>query len=329
MTAILDVERLSVDFSTPRGRLHALRDVSLAIQPGTIMGVVGESGCGKSTLINSILGLLPANARIAGGEARFHGRNLLAMSPGELRDIRGRRITAVFQDPMTALNPVFSIGTQMTAIQYRSGASTREKRRRATEYLAKVRIPDPEQRLAQYPHQFSGGMRQRICIAMALLAEPDLLIADEPTTALDATLELEMLGLLRDLQREAGCAVLFVSHHLGAVARLCDEVSIMYAGELVERGSVRDIFHDARHPYTRALLTCDPAGIRAKTRTLPTIPGGLPDLRHVPSDCIFRPRCLERFHRCAERPPEHALGACHRAACHKAELLAPLERAEA
>jgi oligopeptide/dipeptide ABC transporter ATP-binding protein len=272
---------------------------------------------------------LPSNARVGGGEVRFDGRDMLEMTPGQLQDLRGQRITAVFQDPMTALNPVLSIGQQMVAIQYRSGAGARAKRQRAIEYLAKVRIPDPEQRLAQYPHQFSGGMRQRICIAMALLAEPDLMIADEPTTALDATLELEVIALLKELQREVGCAVLFISHHLGAIAQLCDDVAIMYAGEVVERGSVREIFHDARHPYTRALLTCDPGRIRQATRRLPTIPGSIPDLRRPPEGCIFRPRCPERFERCVEHPESRPVGPTQVAACHKALDLAPLARIDA
>jgi oligopeptide/dipeptide ABC transporter ATP-binding protein len=323
---ILEIRGLGVDFETPAGRLHALRDVDLTVRPGSVLGIVGESGCGKSTLINTVIGLLPSNARVGGGEVRFDGRDMLTMTPAQLQDLRGQRMTAVFQDPMTALNPVLSIGQQMVAIQYRSAASAREKRRRAVEYLAKVRIPDPEQRLSQYPHQFSGGMRQRICIAMALLARPDLMIADEPTTALDATLELEVIALLKDLQREVGCAILFISHHLGAIAQLCDDVAIMYAGEVVERGSVREIFHDARHPYTRALLTCDPGRIRDATRRLPTIPGTVPNLRRLPEGCIFQPRCPERFERCVEHPATRALSPTHFAACHKAHELAPLER---
>ncbi len=190
---VLTVDGLSVDFRTAAGRLHALRDVSLAVPRGEIVGIVGESGCGKSTLINAVIGLLAANAEVVAGKILFNGADLLAMRPDELRRLRGDRITAIFQDPMTALNPVFSIGTQMTEIQYRSGLSARAKRNRAVEFLDKVKIPDPERRLRQYPHQFSGGMRQRICIAMALLAEPDLLIADEPTTALDVTIQAQIL----------------------------------------------------------------------------------------------------------------------------------------
>ncbi len=320
---VLSVENLSVDFRTAAGRLHALRDASLAVPRGEIVGVVGESGCGKSTLINAVIGLLSANAEVTSGRVMFNGADLVTMREADLTRLRGDRITAIFQDPMTALNPVLSIGTQMTAIQYRSGLSRRAKRDRAVEFLQKVKIPDPERRLGHHPHQFSGGMRQRICIAMALLPQPDLLIADEPTTALDATLEVQVIRLLKELQREFGCSILFVSHHLGVVAELCDRVAIMYAGEVVERGTVRDIFHDARHPYTRKLLECDPGRIAQPTRNLPTIPGDLPNLVEVPPGCIFRPRCPERFERCLEKPEPHRLGRDHLSACHKAEQLEP------
>jgi peptide/nickel transport system ATP-binding protein len=320
---VLAVDDLSVDFRTDAGRLHALRSVSLSVPPGEIVGIVGESGCGKSTLINAVIGLLAANAEIVSGRILFKGADLLTMRPDELRRLRGDRITAIFQDPMSSLNPVLSIGTQMTEIQYRSGISRHAKRRRAVEFLEKVKIPDPERRLSQYPHQFSGGMRQRICIAMALLAEPDLLIADEPTTALDATLEVQVIRLLKELQREVGCSILFISHHLGVVAELCDKVAILYAGEVVERGAVRDIFHDARHPYARKLIECDPARIAIATRDLPTIPGDLPNLVRPPQGCIFSERCPERFQLCAEKPLPRSVRAGHLAACHKAERLEP------
>jgi oligopeptide/dipeptide ABC transporter ATP-binding protein len=320
---LLAIEDLSVDFRTDRGRLHALRGVSLSVGRGEIVGIVGESGCGKSTLINAIVGLLAANAEITSGRVLFDGADLLTMPPDALRGLRGDRITMVFQDPMSSLNPVLSIGSQMTAIQYRSGLSRRAKQARALQFLRKVRIPDPERRLHQYPHQLSGGMRQRVCIAMALIAEPDLLIADEPTTALDATLEVQVIRLLKDLQRDVGCSILFISHHLGVVAELCDKVAIMYAGEVVERGSLRDVFRDPRHPYSRKLIECDPGRIAEASRSLPTIPGELPDLIQVPHGCIFRARCPERFERCTEKPRARVVGAGHVAACHKAEQLEP------
>ena len=315
--SVLAVEGLSVDFRTPQGRLHALRDVTLEVPRGEIVGIVGESGCGKSTLINAILGLLAANGEVASGRILFNGQDLLQLGDDGMRALRGERITAVFQDPMTTLNPVLSIGTQMVNIQYRSRRSQAEKRARAAEMIARVNIPDPERRLRQYPHQFSGGMRQRIAIAMALMQEPDLLIADEPTTALDATLEVQVIHLLKALQRDIGCSILFVSHHLGVIAELCDRVAVMYAGEVAERGSVRDIFHHARHPYSQKLLQCDPARIREPARRLPTIPGDLPDLVHLPRGCVFRPRCHLSFERCAiERPPAYEVKEGQAAACH-------------
>ena len=251
---LLTVERLSVDFDTPRGTIHALRDIDLEVPKGRILGLVGESGCGKSTLAYSLIGLLSGNARIAGGAIRMTGTDLTRATARQWRDLRGQRISMIFQDPMTSLNPVGSVGRQMTDIQYRDRIPASEKRRRAVEMLEKVQIPDPESKLDVYPHQLSGGMRQRVCIAMALLTRPELLIADEPTTALDATLEVQIVRLLQDLQREIGCSVIFVSHHLGTVAELCDEVAVMYAGEVVETGAVRDVFRTPAHPYTQALF---------------------------------------------------------------------------
>jgi peptide/nickel transport system ATP-binding protein len=317
--ALLAIKGLSVDFRTAAGRLHALRNVALEVPRGKIVGVVGESGCGKSTLVAALLRLLAANGEVIGGRIDFDGRDLLQLGPAAMQALRGDRISVVFQDPMTALNPVLSIGTQMVNIQYRAAGSRAAKRRRAADMLAKVGIADGERRLGQFAHEFSGGMRQRICIAMALMAEPDLLIADEPTTALDATLEVQMIGLIRDLQRDIGCSILFISHHLGVIAELCDEVTVMYAGEVVEHGSVRDIFHRARHPYTRKLLECDPARIRQATRQLPVIPGELPDLVDLPAGCVFRERCPLAIPLCAtQHPTAERLGEQHLAACHRA-----------
>ena len=322
--SLLDIFGLSVAFRTRRGPLKALRNVSLRLGQSEIVGIIGESGCGKSTLINSIIGLLPANAERPSGHIRFAGEEIVGMPQARLQELRGERITTIFQDPMTALNPVLSIGAQMTAIQYRRTGSAAEKRRRAIAFLEKVRMPDAEKRLDHYPHQFSGGMRQRICIAMALLTEPDLLIADEPTTALDATLEVQVIRLIRELQRDIGCSVLFISHHLGAVAELCERVAIMYAGEVVEQGPVRDIFRDPRHPYTRKLLECDPGRVLEPLPRLPTIGGELPDLVRLPQGCIFEGRCPDRFARCRERPPVETVRPGHDAACFKArELVNP------
>ncbi|QIG48484.1 ABC transporter ATP-binding protein [Nordella sp. HKS 07] len=322
MSPLLDIKGLSVSFRTPRGELKALRDVSLSVGRSEIVGIIGESGCGKSTLINAVIGLLPANVGAVSGHIGFDGQELVGLPASGMRKLRGARITTIFQDPMTALNPVLTIGAQMTAIQYRRQASTSEKRGRAIEFLEKVRMPDATRRLDQYPHQFSGGMRQRICIAMALLTDPDLLIADEPTTALDATLEVQVIRLLKELQSDIGCSVLFISHHLGAVAELCERVAIMYAGEVVEEGAVRDIFRDPRHPYTRKLLDCDPGRIAETQDILPTIAGELPDLVHIPQGCIFRDRCPDQFALCGERPPNATVRPGHQAACHKARELA-------
>lgn len=316
---VLEVRDLSLDFGSPRGRVHALRNVNLEVPRGRIVGLVGESGSGKSTLAVATIGLLAGNAEVIGGEILFQGRDILKMSERELRSIRGRRAAMIFQDPMTALNPVRSIGTQMVDIQYREEISTAEKRKRAAEMLARVGIPDAESRLEAYPHQFSGGMRQRICIAMALLVEPALLLADEPTTALDATLEVQIIQLLRTLQQEIGCSILFVSHHLGTVAELCDDAVVMYAGEVVERGPIAEVFRNPGHPYTRALLECDPGRIKEKTRHLPTIPGEVPDTLHIPPGCVFRDRCPRAFDRCVrENPPEYGAGdqRDHLARCH-------------
>jgi peptide/nickel transport system ATP-binding protein len=313
---VLDIRKLSVEFATHRGSLKALRDVTLTVANEKIVGLVGESGCGKSTVIFSILNLMAENAAITGGEVEFEGRDLLKMSPGQLRELRGDRISMVFQDPMTSLNPVLSIDTQMTDIQFRSSISKAEKRKRAADMLSRVGIPDAAHRLKSYPHHFSGGMRQRIAIAMALLAKPALLLADEPTTALDATLEAQIVDRLRQLQKDLSCSILFVSHHLGLIAELCDEVVVMYAGEVVEAGDVRDIFHRASHPYTQALLECDPARIEEKTRNLPTISGELPDLIDLPPGCIFENRCSKSFEKCRTSPPSrYRISPTHTASC--------------
>ena len=312
---VLSIHNLNVDFATEGGDLHALRDVSFDVPERRIVGIVGESGCGKSTLINAILGLLADNGRISGGEILFEGRDLSRLSAQELQALRGPRIATVFQDPMGALNPVISVGRQMTNIQYRTGLSRADKAARAVEMLRRVRIPDPELALARFPHEFSGGMKQRIAIAMALMMEPALLIADEPTTALDATLEVATIELMQELQAQIGCSVLFISHHLGVIAELCDDVVVMYAGEVVERGTTRQVFNAPLHPYTERLLDCDPARQLGRTRQLPTIPGEIPDLRNRPRGCIFAPRCHRRAAICDSSPEEVGRDG-HMARCH-------------
>ena len=318
MDPVLSIRDLSLDFETPPGPVHALRKVSLDVPRNHIVGIVGESGSGKSTVIAAAMRLLANNAVIRGGEVIFNGRDVLGMSQEELRALRGEEIAMVFQDPMTSQIPVLTVGRQMTDIQYRRrNVSMAEKRNLAVEMMRRVGISDPEERLAQHPHQFSGGMRQRIAIAMALLMNPQLLIADEPTTALDVTMEAQIIHLLRELKESFEGSILFVSHNLGLIAELCDYVVVMYAGEVVEQGSVEDLFYRASHPYTQALLECDPARIEDATPVLPTIPGDVPDLHIVPRGCVFAPRCPRAVARCREEPAQIAtIGAGHRARCH-------------
>lgn len=312
---LLEIDGLSVDYETARGDLKALRDITFDVNKGEIVGIVGESGCGKSTLISAILRLIAPNTKFRNGEVRFKGENLLTVPERHMRDLRGGDISIVFQDPMQTHNPVISIGKQMVDIQHRSKASKTKKLDVAAKMLGAVGIPDPEARLTQFPHEFSGGMRQRIAIAMALMSEPDLLIADEPTTALDATLEVQIIERLKELQREMNCAILFISHHLGVIAELCDRVVVMYAGAVVESGDVREIFHHPKHPYTRRLIECDPGHIKTRARVLPTIPGEVPDLANLPGGCIFRDRCDQAMDRCATVPPLEKLREGHFAAC--------------
>ncbi len=314
---VLEVRDLSVSFRTGRGVVRALRHVDMAVPRNKIVGIVGESGCGKSTLINSVLRLLAANAVVGDSSTvLFRGDDVLRMNDRQLRAMRGQKISMVFQDPMTALNPVISIGTQMADILYRLDMTAAGKRERAADMLAQVGIPDPMRRLDDYPHQFSGGMRQRICIAMALMMNPALLIADEPTTALDVTLEAQIIHLMKDLRARFECSMLFVSHNLGLIAELCDEVVVMYAGEVVEQGEVHDLFHRAKHPYTQMLLECDPARIEKASRALPTIQGSVPDLIDLPRGCIFGPRCPKRYEPCDASPPgTYGVNAIHSARC--------------
>ena len=313
-TPVLEIRDLSVNYHTERGPMRALRDINLQIQPGRIIGIVGESGCGKSTLISAIIRLLAPNAQIAEGAILFRGDDLLGLDPEAMRAVRGKEISMVFQDPMTSLNPVMTIGRQMTHIQYRDNRSKAEKLARATTMLERVGIPDPAEQLNRYPHHLSGGMRQRVAIAMALMTEPSLLIADEPTTALDATLEVQIIHRLQQLQQDFGCAILFISHHLGVIAELCDEVVVMYAGEVVESGATREVFLEPRHPYTRKLLECDPASIERATGHLPVIAGQLPDLIDLADGCVFRPRCDRSIELCSRERPALE-GGEHCAAC--------------
>lgn len=312
---VLDIRDLSVTYETERGPLRALRDVSLCIKPGSIVGIVGESGCGKSTLISAIIRLLSPNVRIEKGAMLFKGQNLLDLDSEAMRAMRGVDISVVFQDPMTSLNPVLTIGRQMTDIQYRLPQTRADNLERASRLLERVGIADAAEQMNRYPHHLSGGMRQRVAIAMALMTEPALLIADEPTTALDATLEVQIIERLKQLQSDFGCAVLFISHHLGVIAELCDEVAVMYAGEVVESGATAAVFANPKHPYTKRLLACDPASLKEPTPRLPVIDGSLPDLTRLSTGCIFSPRCSEVVEVCNKDRPR-LLGKQHRVACH-------------
>jgi peptide/nickel transport system ATP-binding protein len=305
METLLDIRGLSVGFGTSRGRVKALRDVSFPVRKGRIVGIVGESGSGKSTVLWSILGLLAGNAKVTGGEIGFEGGDLLQLDAAGLRAARGEKISVVFQDPMTSQIPVLPYVRQMADILYRrKGMSAKDKRDKAVDMLRRVGIPDPETRIDAYPHEFSGGMRQRAGIAMSMLTGPNLLLADEPTTALDVTMEAQIIGLMRQLQSEFDTTIVVVSHNLGLIAELCDDVVVLYAGEVVETGAVRDIFHNARHPYTRALLECDPARIEDVSRKLPVIAGDIPDLTGALAGCIYAGRCQRAMPDChALAPP--------------------------
>ena len=317
MTPVLSVKNLSIDFLTPSGPVHALREVNLSVPQNRIVGIVGESGSGKSTVASAVMRLLANNADVRTGEIEFEGRDILAMSESELRTVRGEEIAMVFQDPMTAQTPVLSIGQQMIDIQYRRSLSIKEKRQKAIDMLTRVGIPDPSDRMDQYPHQLSGGMRQRISIAMSLMMSPKLLIADEPTTALDVTLEAQIIHLFRELRKSFDGSIIVVSHNLGLIAELCDEVVVMYAGEVVERATVDDIFYRAAHPYTQALLDCDPARLDELTEKLPTITGDVPDLQGIPAGCIFASRCDQKLQRCtSKRPPLVTITESHDVRCH-------------
>jgi oligopeptide/dipeptide ABC transporter ATP-binding protein len=322
MSDLLAIRDLSLDFETPRGRVKALRNVSFSVPRDKIVGLVGESGSGKTTVISAVLRLLPTNAIIEGGAIFFDGEDVLAMSPSALQELRGRHVAMVSQDPMTALSPVHTIGTHMHDVLFRESAqSNAVKRQLGIEMLRRVGIPDAAERIDHYPHQFSGGMRQRIAIAMALLVSPDLLIADEPTTALDVTLEAQIIHLLRELKSNFNGSILFVSHNLGLVAELCDQVVVMYSGEVVEQGSVHDIFHRPSHPYTQLLLACDPARIVTESEAdLPTIAGDVPDLIDLGRGCAFAGRCPQALERChLEPPPQIELSSGHSARCHLLE----------
>ncbi len=321
---LLELVDLRTHFHTDDGVVRAVDGVSLDVRAGETLAVVGESGSGKSVTSLSILRLVAQPpGRYAGGEIRFRGKNLLALTEAEMRRIRGAQISMIFQEPMTSLNPVHTCGAQIEEVlRLHEGLSRADARARAIDMLRKVGIPSPEQRVDEYPHQMSGGMRQRVMIAMALACRPALLIADEPTTALDVTIQAQILELLRDLQRELGMAVLLITHDLGVVAEVADRVAVMYAGQVVEYGAVRDLFRGTAHPYTAGLLASRPrlGGARERLRT---IPGQVPDPADFPPGCRFHPRCPIAQARCrAELPPLTERGAGHHVRCWRADEIA-------
>jgi oligopeptide/dipeptide ABC transporter ATP-binding protein len=316
---LLEIDDLSVAYASAGGTVAALRRASLVARAGEAIGIVGESGCGKSTLASAIINLLPGNAQVTGGEVRYQGTDILRLPPEAQRNLRGPAIAMIFQDPMTAFNPVLTIGAQLLDFQHGLAGSHADKHKRALDLLARVGMPDPALCLRRYPHELSGGMRQRVAIAAALLMNPLVLVADEPTTALDVTMEAQIIHLLRDLRRDYQGTILVVTHHLGVVAELCDRVYVMYAGEVVEEALVDDLFHAARHPYTRALLACDPRHFEHRMALLPTILGRLPDLTNPPSGCGFAPRCPIAKPHCTTRPPPRVrISATQTALCHEA-----------
>jgi peptide/nickel transport system ATP-binding protein len=302
--ALLDVRNLRTSFFTPKGEARAVDGISFTIDPGQTLGLVGESGCGKTMTALSILRLIPPAGRIVGGEILFDGRDLLQLSEPEMRHLRGNAIAMIFQEPMSSLNPVFTVGNQIAeAVRLHQGLGRRAAYEKAIEMLKLVEIPEAERRVDEYPHQLSGGMRQRVMIAMALSCHPRLLIADEPTTALDVTIQAQILDLLASLQQRFGMALILVTHDLGVVAERADEVAIMYAGRIVERAPVQDIFARPLHPYTRGLLRSIPKVGDQKTRRLEAIPGLVPDLLGLPSGCHFRDRCGRAISRCTAIDP--------------------------
>ncbi|MEC9406399.1 MAG: ABC transporter ATP-binding protein [Pseudomonadota bacterium] len=304
--ALLEVDNLQVEFSTERGIARAIDGVSFSVNAGETLGIVGESGCGKSVTSLSIMGLIPRPpGEIVGGEIRFNGQDLTQLSDKAYRTLRGSEISMIFQEPMTALNPVFTIGNQIIDVLRRhKGLTRKQARSRAIDMLAEVGIPAPDKRVDEYPHQLSGGMRQRVMIAMALSCDPKLLIADEPTTALDVTIQAQVLELIKKLAADHGTAVILITHDLGVVAETCDRAAVMYCGKIIEQGPVDSLFNQPRHPYTAGLLASVPRIRPDRLERLPTIPGIVPDLLDLPQGCRFRDRCGQALERCGSFDPE-------------------------
>jgi peptide/nickel transport system ATP-binding protein len=303
-STLLEVAGLTTQLRQRGGWVTAVDGVSFQVGRGEILGLVGESGCGKTMTALSLMRLLPSAGRISAGHAVLDGRDLLALSPGRMRQVRGKDVSMVFQEPMTSLDPAFTIGAQIVeTVRAHERIGRTAARAQAAEMLSRVGIPRPESRLDDYPHQFSGGMRQRVMLAIALVLKPRLLIADEPTTALDVTIQAQILELIAELRAELGMSVILITHNLGVVHEIADRVAVMYAGELVEIAPVPDVFDDPRHPYTQGLLRSMP-GLVKRGEELPVIPGRVPELGQIPSACRFNPRCPNRIARCVETHPE-------------------------
>ena len=323
--ALLAVRNLRVEFNTRRGTLVAIDDVSFDIAPGEVLGVVGESGAGKSITGTAIIGLLESPGRVAGGQVFLEGGRIDNLPGEEMRKVRGRRIGAIFQDPLTSLNPLFTVGRQLVeTIQTHLPLSAADARKRAIELLGEVGISAPERRIDNFPHQFSGGMRQRVVIALALCANPQLIIADEPTTALDVSIQAQIITLLKRLCREHGTAVMLITHDMGVIAETADRVAVMYAGRIVEIGPVQEVIHNPQHPYTTGLMGSIPS-VGQELERLPQIEGAMPRLNSIPPGCPFNPRCPRVFDRCKVERPDLLPAAKTQAACwlHAPETASP------
>ena len=317
--SVLEVNNLGVKFATQDGTVYAVNGMSFTLDKGETLGIVGESGSGKSQSVLALMGLLARNGQ-ATGEAFFHGKNLFGMSSTELNAVRGNKVAMIFQDPMTSLNPYLTVERQMTEVlQLHKGMDRKTARSRSVQMLDAVKIPEAARRISMYPHEFSGGMRQRVMVAMALLCEPEVLIADEPTTALDVTVQAQILALLRELQRDFGTAIIMITHDLGVVAGLCDQVMVLYGGRVMEQSCAQHIFHNATHPYTLGLLRAVPR-MDSDDESLIAIPGAPPNMAKLPIGCPFSARCTLADALCAETIPElraakeggNFLRACHR-----------------
>ena len=320
MTALLEVRDLYLEFKTSRGKLKALNGISFSVQPGEVFGLVGETGCGKTVTGLSILRLLPRSATITSGQVLFDGTDLLGLPRSQIEALRGDKIAMIFQDPSTSLNPVFSIGSQIErVIRQHTHVSKRQAHEKACSVLEAVGLPDVERNLGSYPHQLSGGMQQRVMIAMALSCNPRLLIADEPTTSLDVTIQAQILKLLRDLQKKFDISVILITHNLGVIAQTCDRLAVLYGGHVAEIGSSRDIFNQPHHPYTRGLMNAIPRPGRRGSK-MSTIPGTVPSNPGAMTGCSFAPRCEFAMPRCnLESPPLYSIAETHFSACFLAE----------